>query len=95
MSKKEMVVKFLKELDNSDRAMSMEELGLDQNKYVHLLEIMQMDKLIYGVYILKFRKQIIAIKTDNIKITLSGIEYLEFSKLDMTNIYNRTITAFD
>lgn len=80
--KKELVIKILKSLDEKSEVPFKEDLGLDLEQYGELLEIMQQGNLIFGANITRAGQgnKVTMVFTDNIKITVNGIEYLENNK---------------
>ena len=82
MSKKELILKVLDSLNSASKVPSKEELGLDKEQYGEILEIMQHDNLIFGATITRSGQgnPVQFAWTDNVKITIRGIDYLEKNK---------------
>lgn len=79
MSKKELILKILDGLNAESKVLSKDELGLDKEQYGEILEIAQHDDLIFNVNVKRagVGNKVHFVITDNAKITVKGIEYLE------------------
>lgn len=90
--KKELILKILNELDKNNKVLSQEEVGICNEQYGQILEIMVESHLITGVGVKSVGIQgKYSILESHPKITLSGIEYLEQS----SDNYNRLICAMN
>ena len=77
--KKELVLKILEKLDKESKVSSKEDLSLDLQQYGEIIEIMSDGGLIIGANVSRSGQgnKVHMCWTDNIKITIQGIEYLE------------------
>jgi hypothetical protein len=82
LSKKESIIKILDSLNENSKVPPANELGLDQEGYGEILEIMQQDNLIFGANISRAGQgnKVHMVFTDGTKITIRGIDYLEKNK---------------
>lgn len=80
--KKELVLKILGMLDEESKVPQKEDLELDIEQYGEILEILQHDGLIFGANIIRSGQEnkVHMVWTDNVKITVRGIEYYEHNK---------------
>lgn len=74
--KKSIILKVLAELDKSNKLLSKEDLELNENVYNEILEILYDVRFVKGITLTPAGDKYI-IHTDNPRITLSGIEYLD------------------
>lgn len=79
MSKKEIILKILTSLNSNSKVPSQDELGLDKEQYGEILEIMQHDNLIFNATVTRggIGSKVVSVLTNNTKITIKGIDYLE------------------
>lgn len=82
MSKKENIIKILSSLNENSKVPTNNELGLDEEQYGEILEIMEHDNLIFGTNITRAGQgnKVQMVWTDNTKITVKGIDYIEKNK---------------
>ena len=77
--KKEKILQILKALDEESKLIGSTELGMDQEEFGEIIEIMLEGNLMTGVKIVRggMGSALLSIVTNRPKITIMGIEYLE------------------
>lgn len=77
--KKQKILQLLEGMDRDNELMSNEEIELVKEEYIELLEIMQESNLISGLTVNRggMGNKVISCNTNNVRITIRGIDYLE------------------
>ena len=85
--KKKLILKILDELDKNNKISSKEELGIDEEQYGQIFDIMLESHLITGVDVKRVGiEEKYCMSEIHPKITLSGLEYLERNARNCNNI---------
>jgi hypothetical protein len=77
--KKQKILQLLEGMDRESELMTSDEVELVKEEYIELLEIMQESNLISGLVANRggIGNKIISSNTNNVRITIKGIDYLE------------------
>lgn len=82
MNKKEIILKILEELNENSKLLSKDDLGITEELWNEVVQILDHANMIFGINIRSFgnQGQVMILGRETTKITISGIEYLEHNK---------------